>query len=98
MEAGADITGLSVGIMLGVNSSEIKSQQCRGRVVRKEGNKTAEFFTLVINNTIESKWWENSHKKDTNIIKIDSENLMKVLRGEPYETYKKKLQNFTFRF
>ena len=98
MEAGADIPGLSVGIMLGVNSSEIKSQQCRGRVVRKEGNKTAEFFTLVINNTIESKWWENSHKKDTNIIKIDSENLIKVLKGEPYEPYKKKVQQFTYRF
>lgn len=98
MEAGADIPGLSVGIMLGVNSSEIKSQQCRGRVVRKEGNKTAEFFTLVINDTIESKWWENSHKKDTNIIKIDSENLIKVLKGEPYEPYKKKIQQFTYRF
>lgn len=98
MEAGADIAGLSVGIMLGVNSSEIKSQQCRGRVVRKEGNKTAEFFTLVINNTVETKWWENSHKKDTNIIKIDSENLLKMLRGEPWEPYKRKLQNFAYRF
>lgn len=98
MEAGADITGLSVGIMLGVNSSEIKSQQCRGRVVRKEGNKTAEFFTLVINDTIETKWWENSHKKDNNIIRIDSENLIKLLKGEPYELYQKKLQNFTYRF
>ena len=37
-------------------------------------------------------------KKDTNIVKIDVENLMKVLRGEPYETYKRKLQNFTYRF
>jgi superfamily II DNA or RNA helicase len=98
MEAGADIAGLSVGIMLGVNSSEIKSQQCRGRVVRKEGSKIAEFFTLVINDTIESKWWENSHKKDTNIIKIDSENLLKLLKGEPYETYKKKIPQFTYRF
>ena len=97
-EAGMDIPGLSVGIMLGVNSSEIKSQQTRGRVIRKEGNKTAEFFTLVINDTIEAKWWENSHRKDTNIIKIDSENLLKLLRGEPYEIYKRKLQNFTYRF
>ena len=98
MEAGADIPGLSVGIMLGVNSSGIKSQQCRGRVVRKEGNKTAEFFTLVINNTVETRWWENSHKRDTNIIKIDSENLLKLLKGEPYETYKRKLQKFTFHY
>lgn len=98
MEAGADISGLSVGIMLGVNSSTIKSQQTRGRVIRKEGDKTAEFFTLVINDTIETKWWESSHSKDTNIIKIDPENLMKMLKGESWEPYKKKVQNYTYRF
>ena len=97
-ESGMDIPGLSVGIMLGVNSSETKAQQTRGRVIRKEGNKEAEYFTLVINDTIESKWWQNAHKKDTDIIKIDSENLIKVLEGEPYETYTKKLKNYTYRF
>lgn len=97
-EAGMDIPGLSVGIMLGVNSSETKAQQTRGRVIRKEGDKTAEYFTLVINDTIESKWWQNSHKNDSNIIKIDSENLIKVLNGEPYETYTKKLKNYSYRF
>lgn len=98
MEAGADINGLSVGIMLGVNSSTIKSQQTRGRVIRKEGDKTAEFFTLVINDTVETKWWESSHSKDTDIIKIDPENLIKLLKGEPWEPYKKKIQNYTYRF
>lgn len=97
-ESGMDIPGLSVGIMLGVNSSETKAQQTRGRVIRKEGDKEAEYFTLVINDTIESKWWQNAHKKDTDIIKIDSENLIKVLEGEPYETYTKKLKNYTYRF
>ena len=97
-ESGMDIKGLAVGIMLGVNSSETKAQQTRGRVIRKEGNKEAEYFTLVINDTIESKWWENSHKKDTNIIRIDAENLIKVLNGEPYETYTKKLKNYSYRF
>ena len=97
-EAGMDIPGLSVGIMLGVNSSETKAQQTRGRIIRKEGDKTAEYFTLVINDTIESKWWQNSHKNDSNIIKIDSENLIKVLNGEPYETYTKKLKNYSYRF
>ena len=97
-EAGMDIPGLSVGIMLGVNSSETKAQQTRGRVIRKEGDKTAEYFTLIINDTIESKWWQNSHKNDSNIIKIDSENLIKVLNKEPYETYTKKLKNYSYRF
>ena len=97
-ESGMDIPGLSVGIMLGVNSSETKAQQTRGRIIRKEGDKTAEYFTLVINDTIESKWWQNSHKNDLNIIKIDSENLIRVLNGEPYETYTKKLKNYSYRF
>lgn len=97
-EAGVDIAGLSVGIMLGVNSSETKAVQTRGRVIRKEGNKQAEFFTLVINDSVELKWWENSHKKDTDIIKIDVDNLLKMLQGEPWEPYKKKLKDFTFRF
>jgi superfamily II DNA or RNA helicase len=97
-EAGVDIAGLSVGIMLGVNSSETKAVQTRGRVIRKEGNKQAEFFTLVINDTVELKWWENSHKKDTDIIKIDVDNLLKMLQGEPWEPYRKKLKDFTYRF
>lgn len=97
-EAGMDIPGLSVGIMLGVNSSTTKATQTRGRVIRKESNKVAEYFTLVINDTVELKWWEKSHEKDTNIIKIDVENLKHLLRGEPWEPYKKKITNFTFRF
>ena len=97
-ETGMDISGLSVGIMLGVNSSTTKATQTRGRVIRKEPNKIAEYFTLVINDTVELKWWEKSHEKDTNIIKIDVENLMHLLRGEPWQPYKKKITNFTFRF
>lgn len=65
--------------------------------MRLQKNKTAEFFTLVINNTIETKWMENA-KKDSQIEIIDVENLMHVLKGEPYELYKKKITNFTFRF
>jgi superfamily II DNA or RNA helicase len=96
-EEGMNLPDLSVGIMLGVNSSKTKAIQTLGRVIRLSKDKTAEFFTLVINNSIETEWMKKS-RIDNNFIIIDSENLMKVLRGEPYETYKKKLQNFTFRF
>lgn len=96
-EEGMNLPDLSVGIMLGVNSSKTKAIQTLGRVIRLSKDKTAEFFTLVINNSIETEWMKKS-RIDNNFIIIDSDNLMKVLRGEPYETYKKKLQNFTFRF
>lgn len=94
---GLDCSGLSVGIVMGLDSSPIKSTQRTGRVIRKEGNKFAEMFTLVLENTVEQEWFKKSHPNG-NYITIDVANLEKVLRGEPYEPYKKKLQNFTYRF
>lgn len=96
-EEGMNLPDLSVGIMLGVNSSKTKSVQTLGRVVRLSKDKNAEFFTLVINDTIETEWMKKSRVDDSFVI-IDEENLMKVLKGEPYETYKRKLKNFTYRF
>ena len=45
---GFDCPGLSVGIVLGVDSSATKAIQSTGRIVRKEGSKYAEMFTLVL--------------------------------------------------
>ena len=53
---GFDCPGLSVGIVLGVDSSATKAIQSTGRVVRKEGTKYSEMFTLVIENTVEEEW------------------------------------------
>lgn len=96
-EEGMNLPDLSIGIMLGVNSSKTKAVQTLGRVVRLSKNKTAEFFTLVINNTVETEWMKKS-RIDDNFEIIDVNNLMKVLKGEPYETYKRNLQKFTFRY
>ena len=69
-----------------------------GRVVRlSKGKLVVEFFTLVINNTVETKCMQNA-KADSAIEIIDVPNLMKVLKGEPYELYNRKLNNYTFRF
>jgi superfamily II DNA or RNA helicase len=56
LNEGADLKGLSVAIVLGRDSSETKSIQRRGRVVRKEGDKMAEIFNLVVDQTVETKW------------------------------------------
>lgn len=96
-EEGMNLPDLSVGIMLGVNSSKTKAIQTLGRVIRLSKDKTAEFFTLVINNTVETEWMRKS-RIDNNFTIINSENLMKVLKGEPFEPYKKKVQQFTYRF
>lgn len=96
-EEGMNLPDLSVGIMLGVNSSKTKAIQTLGRVIRLSKDKTAEFFTLVINNTVETEWMRKS-RIDNNFTIINSENLMKVLKGESFEPYKKKVQQFTYRF
>ena len=96
-EEGMNLPDLSVGIMLGVNSSKTKAVQTLGRVVRLSKDKTAEFFTLVINNTIETEWMKKS-RIDDNFTVIDVDNLMKYLKGEPWEPYKNKIKDFTFRF
>lgn len=94
---GFDCPGLSVGIVLGVDSSATKAIQSTGRVVRKEGSKYAEMFTLVMENTVEEEWFRKSHPKG-DYVTIDVENLILMLKGESWSPYKKKIQNYTYRF
>lgn len=68
---GFDCPGLSVGIMLGVDSSSTKSTQAAGRVIRKEGSKYSEIFTLVIEDTVEQEWLRDFIK----ILMFDTINL-----------------------
>ncbi|MDY5984473.1 MAG: helicase-related protein [Candidatus Onthovivens sp.] len=50
---GVDVKGLSVGIIMNVNSSKITAVQKRGRICRFEPGKKAEMFTLVLKGTQE---------------------------------------------
>lgn len=97
LNEGADISGLSVAIILGLDSSETKSIQRRGRAIRKEENKSAEIFNIVIDNTVETKWFENSHKTSPYTV-IGEEGLDQVLDGKTPKLYTKKIQDFTFRY
>lgn len=94
---GLDCPGLSVAIILGMDSSPTKYIQRKGRVIRKEGDKIAEIFTFVINHTVETEWFTKSHK-NAEFIPIDEENLMKVLKREPFSPYKRSVSKFTFRY
>ena len=91
-DEGLDISGLSVAIILGTDSSET------GRAIRKEGDKLAEVFYIIIKDTVEEKWLKNSHKRDSNYITIDEKGLEQVLRGEQPDLYKPKLGEIMFRF
>ena len=52
-DAGLDVEGLSVGIVLSGDSSKIRSTQRTGRVIRFEEGKLAEFFVLCIKGTVD---------------------------------------------
>ena len=94
---GLDIPGLSVGIILGMDSSPTKRIQRTGRVIRAEGDKEAEVFTLVLRGTKEEAWFSRSHP-DKNYITIDEENLKHVLNYEDFRVDRKKETPFDFRF
>ena len=98
LDEGFDCPDASVAIILGFDSSETKSTQRRGRVVRKFEDKVAEIFYLVINNTQETKWFSTSHSKTKNYITIDEMGLEKVLRGENPEPVTNKPKELMFRF
>lgn len=69
-----------------------------GRIIRCSKDKeSAEFFTIVINNTVETKWMQNA-KENSDIILLDEEGLMHVLNGEPYQPYQRSIQSFLYRF
>lgn len=97
LNEGADLKGLSVAIILGLDSSETKAIQKKGRVIRKEGDKQAEIFNIVIDRTIETKWFSNSHKTSS-YITIDEQGLNDVLEGKEPKPYTKRFKDFTFRY
>ncbi len=89
--------GLSVGVVLGTDSSGIKAIQRLGRVIRKENDKQAEVFYLIINDTVETKWFSASHENQP-YTTIDEEGLEAVLKGREPKPYVKRIKDFTFRY
>jgi len=95
---GFDDPSTSVAIILGMDSSERRAIQTRGRVIRKTStNKQAEIFNIVIRFSQEEKWFKDSHK-NSNYITIDEKGLEQVLRGETPDLYRPKLGQIMFRF
>ena len=88
----------SVAIILGLDSSERRATQTRGRVIRRVDGKQAEIFNLIIKDSQEVKWYKDSHKKNNNYITIDEKGLEQVLKGEQPDLYHQKLGEIMFRF
>jgi superfamily II DNA or RNA helicase len=98
LDAGVDVKGLSVGIALTCNSSQVTDTQRVGRVCRFEEGKTAEFFTLVIANSVEETWYNNANKNQS-YITINESQLYDILQGREISTRPKKgVTDFENRF
>lgn len=83
-ETGLDIAGVNTEIIMYTNSSKIRKTQIIGRAIRAEEGKSAEIFTLVLRNTQEVNWFNNSNT--SKVITINEEQLDKVLAGEEIQT------------
>lgn len=83
--------------MLGIDSSETRAIQARGRAIRFKEGKHAEIFNIVINETVELEWMRKSHQKSS-YVTIDEEGLDDVLAGKEPKPYKRHIKNFTYRF
>ena len=97
LNEGADIKGLSVAIILGLDSSKIKSTQRLGRAIRLESDKRAEIFNIIINDTAETSWFTNFHS-DKQYITIDENGLDAVLNYKEPKPYRRKITKNLFRF
>ena len=96
-DVGVDIKGLSVGIIMSIDSSKIRKTQRIGRVCRFEAGKQAEIFTLVIRGTQEQKWFNNSNTTDVTV--LNEQQLDEILSGKNVETRKRDvIADTMFRF
>lgn len=84
LDEGVDIPGLNLAIILTNSSSPNQKIQRIGRVIRPEEGKIAEIFTLVLNNTVEKNWFENSSQYSS-YIEITESELDDILSGETSE-------------
>jgi superfamily II DNA or RNA helicase len=94
---GLNIPDIRVAVFLGLNSSKTKRTQRVGRAIRTKEGKVAEIFYLVIKNSVEVKWFENSCTSQ-NYITIDEEQLDNVLNYESFTPKKNKQTSLKFRF
>ena len=80
MDAGVDISGLNLAIILSNSSSSTQKTQRVGRIIRYEEGKLSEVFTLIFPDTMENNWFLNSNK-DKSYIEIEESELDLILYG-----------------
>lgn len=97
LNEGYNSPDLEIGIILGLDSSVNKKSQRLGRLLRPfEGKEDAKLFVLILNGTVEDKWYSNS--LSNTYTTIDEEGLDKLLKGEEFSTKQNKASNMLFKY
>lgn len=81
LNAGADIPGLNLAIILSNSSSPTERIQRIGRIIRKEEGKHAEVFSLILKGTMEENWFKKSSVGLTHI-ELNETELISILTGQ----------------
>jgi superfamily II DNA or RNA helicase len=97
LDVGADVKGVNTIIILSGDSSSITKRQRIGRGVRREGDKVAEIWHLVIRGTVEEEWFRKS-SQGLEFIAIDEEQFNSLLITGEHSKKKHKENIHTFRF
>lgn len=97
LDVGADVTGINTAIIISGDSSSITKRQRIGRSIRKEDDKIAEVWQLVIRGTVEEEWYRKSSTglKSTT---IDEKQLDEFLTTGSHSDKTHKEKTFLFRF
>lgn len=96
-DLGLDVPNLSVAIILSGTSASIQKNQRLGRILRKEGDKVSEVFSLIIAGTMEENWYSNSSIHS--YITITEDQLDAVLNRQQIETRQRDtIKSIEYRF
>ena len=97
LNVGADVTGVNTAIIISGDSSSITKRQRMGRSIRKEGDKIAEIWHLVIRGTVEEEWYRKS-SGGLKATTIDEQQLDDFLVNGTHSDKTHKENKFMFRF
>lgn len=99
VDVGTDVTGVDTAIIISGDSSSITKHQRVGRAIRKEGDKVAKVYHLVIKGSVEEEWFRKSSSKLKNTIIIEDYQLDSLLKGTPFKPVRDKPKSeLIFRF
>lgn len=97
LDVGTDVPGVDTIVLISTDSASITKKQKVGRAIRKEGEKVATVYHLVIRGTVEEEWYRKASTKMKSL-SIDESELASLLQGKKPKELKDNKTQLLFRF